>query len=43
MVRLDCSLVYDFLGSDVKKDIQNCGKNFPVNKAWVPAFAGMTP
>jgi hypothetical protein len=30
------------LGNDIKKDIQNCGKNFPVNKAWVPAFAGMT-
>ena len=22
----------------VEKDIQNCGKNFPVDKTWVPAF-----
>jgi hypothetical protein len=28
---------------NIEKDIQSYGKNFPVNKAWVPAFAGMTP
>ena len=33
---------YNYSGRNIEKDIQNYGKNFPVNTAWVPAFAGMT-
>jgi hypothetical protein len=28
-------------GRDIEKDVQNYGKNFPVNKAWGLAFARM--
>jgi microcin C transport system substrate-binding protein len=34
---------HNFLGRDVEKDMEYHDKNFPVNKAWVPASAGMTP
>jgi hypothetical protein len=42
LVRLNYSLPHTFRVRYPEKDIQNYGKNFPVNKAWVPAFAGMT-
>jgi hypothetical protein len=33
---------HNLLGGDIEKNIQNYGKNFPVDKTWVPAFPGMT-
>jgi len=36
-------VTHNFLGRNVEKDMEYHGKKFPVNKAWVPAFAGMTP
>ena len=29
---------HNFLGRDVEKYMEYHGKNFPVNKAWVPTF-----
>ncbi len=34
---------HNFLGKDLEKDMEYYGQNFPVNKTWVPAAAGMTP
>ena len=42
-VAFDKVAPHNLLGTDVERDMEYCGKNFPVNKTWVPASAGMTP